>query len=134
MFVPGFKPHEGRASCKPDQPNCTSVAPSGDGNTGDVEHDIGPIGSPAGIHRFIGVISVVVVIILALLLWLVLRAGLGVLLRRKIWIPSQRKPSPGHGKEKNSNSTTEYNAGGTALDNEFEAIPPSKTYVQPVEV
>ncbi|KAJ7619086.1 hypothetical protein DFH06DRAFT_1326222 [Mycena polygramma] len=134
MFIPGFKAHEGRESCKPDQPNCTSVAPSGDGSTEDVEHDIGPIGAPTGIHRFIGVISVVVVIILAILLWLGLRAGFGVWLRRKIWIPSQRRPSPGHGKEKNSKGAAEYTAGGTAMDNEFEAIPPSKKYVRPVEV
>ncbi|KAJ7038139.1 hypothetical protein C8F04DRAFT_369758 [Mycena alexandri] len=90
MIVPSL--HHIRQVRQPDQVNCfDAVAPSGDGidtnsedgsstNPEDVEHDIGPVDSPLGIHRFIGVMAVAIVILLVFLLWL----GIGAWPRRKL--------------------------------------------------
>jgi hypothetical protein len=90
MFIPSSHVR-GRDVCKPDQLDCADGVVSGDGNSNsvasqDVEHDIGPVDSTPGIHRFIGVISVAI-LLLALLLWL----GFAAWRRHKIRILLHRR-------------------------------------------
>lgn len=83
MFIPIFVVH--REVCQPDQPDCLDgVVPPDDGSssadTEDPEHNIGPVYSTAGAHRFIGVASVATLILLVCLLWV----AFGAWPRRKI--------------------------------------------------
>lgn len=111
----------GREVCKPDQINCMDgVVPPGDGSANadsqDVEHDIGPVDVPHGAHRFIGVIAVVVLILLAFLLWLGFRTWLG----RKIQILFYGKSNSAPDGEKKSNivnGVVENDTGGSAKNN-----------------
>ncbi|KAJ7786381.1 hypothetical protein B0H16DRAFT_1708557 [Mycena metata] len=89
MIVPSL--HHLRQVCQPNQVDCVDAPPSGEGtntnsedgssaNPETVEHDIGPVDSPPGIHRFIGVTAVAILILLLFLLWL----GIGAWPRRKL--------------------------------------------------
>jgi hypothetical protein len=81
MFVPTARAQE---VCKPEQLDCIdNITPGTDASSSpnsDAEHDIGPVYTTPGIHRFIGVVSVATLSLLVCILWV----GFGAWLRRKM--------------------------------------------------
>jgi len=88
MFIPNSQLHDGRDVGQPYQLDVDDVASSGDGtsesstDSPDAEQNTGPVDSTPGIHRFIGVISVAILILLVFSLWLA-RRKIRILLRRR---------------------------------------------------
>ncbi|KAJ7103477.1 hypothetical protein B0H15DRAFT_215220 [Mycena belliarum] len=99
MFLPTSAAHNDREVCNVTRLDCAdSVLPEGQGSPSpgsDVEHDIAPVYSTPGAHRFIGVASTGTLLILVCLSWLAFRTWR----RRKMQIPLHRE-SMGEGNKK----------------------------------
>ncbi|KAJ7254054.1 hypothetical protein B0H12DRAFT_569693 [Mycena haematopus] len=77
MVISSVRLPDRRDTYKPEQRDVDGVASSGDrsstADSEDADQSIGPFDSPPGVHRFIGVIAVAVLIVMVLSLWLMRR-------------------------------------------------------------